>query len=120
VRPTGLQTGPLVVESPGQPCTVLGLRLHPAGAYALLGRPLGELSGTTVDFEDLVGRAAAELAARLDEAPAAGGRLRRVAAWVEARLARSPGAAPAVAWTDGQIEPAAARCRSPPCATASA
>ncbi|GJG89153.1 hypothetical protein tb265_43340 [Gemmatimonadetes bacterium T265] len=39
-RLTGVQVGPLVVEAPPGACRVLGVRLTPVGAYALLAGPL--------------------------------------------------------------------------------
>ncbi len=49
----GLQSGPMVCEQPA-PQDVMGVRLHPAGAYALLARPMREMSEMVVDLEDLV------------------------------------------------------------------
>lgn len=100
----GLYTGPLVVEAPPCPTTVLSVRLHPAGAFALLGRPLSELSGMTIDFRDLVGPASEELAERCHQASTAAERLQIAAGWVASRIARSPGVDPAIAWTAAQIE----------------
>jgi len=108
---TGLQRGPLVVEAPPGPCRVLGVRLHPAGAYALLARPLSEVSGLTVDFQDLVGSAAAELAELCQAAGSAEECLRRTARWISERVRRPPGGSQPVAsvdqwvgWSAGQIE----------------
>ena len=53
----GLQSGPMVCEQPARQ-DVMGVRLHPAGAYALLARPMREMSEMVVDLEDLVGRGA--------------------------------------------------------------
>jgi AraC-like DNA-binding protein len=101
---TGLQTAPIVVEAPPGPTCVMGIRLHPAGAYALLERPLSELSGLTADLQDLVGRASAELTEVCAGASSTEERLRRAAAWVAERVAQSPGVDPAIAWIASQIE----------------
>jgi len=101
---TGLQTAPIVVEAPPRPCAVLGVRLTPVGAYMLLGCPLSEVSGLSVDLQDIAGDAAQELAERCQAAASAEGALRSAAAWVEERAARSPGVDPSVAWIAGQIE----------------
>ncbi|HYG63774.1 MAG TPA: AraC family transcriptional regulator [Thermoanaerobaculia bacterium] len=102
---TGLQTGPMVIEAPGGFSRVLGVRLHPAGAYALFGRSLAETSGiSSVDVRDLAGPAADELAERCHAAASAEERLRAAASWVGERLARSRGVDPAIAWTAAQIE----------------
>src|SRR5690606_36418925 len=61
---SGLMQRPIVIEAPREPSVVLGVRLLPAGAYAVLGAPIHELTGATVDLEDVVGRAAAELVER--------------------------------------------------------
>ena len=100
----GLQASSWVVEAPASSPPVLGVRLHPAGAYALLATPLSEVSGLTVDLQDLAGRAADELIERCHGAVSAEERLRRAADWVTGRMARSPGVDPAVAWIADQIE----------------
>lgn len=100
---TGLQSAPIVVESPERPCRVLGVRLYPAGAYAVLARPLDEMSGLTVDLPDLVGRAADELAEQC-HAVEVEEIFPVVARWVAERIARSPAADPAIAWIAAQIE----------------
>jgi len=100
----GLQASSWVVEAPASSPPVLGVRLHPAGAYALLATPLSEVSGLTVDLQDLAGRAAEELIERCHGAVSAEERLRRAADWVTQRVARSPGIDPAIAWIAEQIE----------------
>ena len=101
---TGLQTSPFVIEAPDRPCRVMGIRFHPVGAYAVLGVPLSEVSGLTVDLQDLAGRAAIELTERCQGAVTVEERFRRAAEWVAGRVARSPGADPAVSWIARQIE----------------
>lgn len=94
-----------LIEAPPGECAVLGVRLHPAGAYALLGRPLHDLSGITVDLADLAAPLdSAELAERCALASSPEGRLRAAAGWIAGRVARSSGADPAVAWTAAEIE----------------
>jgi AraC-like DNA-binding protein len=100
----GQQASSWVVEAPASSPPVLGAWLHPAGAYALLATPLSEVSGLTVDLQDLAGRAAEELIERCQGAVSAEERLRRAADWVTERVARSPGIDPAVAWVAAQIE----------------
>ena len=101
---SGLAPGSFVVEAPPGGCRVLGIRLSPAGAYALLARPLSELTGITVDLGDLFGSAAAELMERCQEAEDGEEILRIAADWIARRLARSPAADPAIAWTAAEIE----------------
>src|SRR5262249_12327289 len=63
----GQQLGPVVTVQPRRHA-VLGVRLRPAGAYALLATPLREVTGLVVELEDLVGPAARELVARCRDA----------------------------------------------------
>lgn len=83
---TGIYTRTLVVEAPRRRCRVIGVRLHPPGAWALLGHPLSELAGLTANLEDLLGRAAVELAERCHDVGSGRERVRRVTAWLERRL----------------------------------
>jgi AraC-like DNA-binding protein len=99
----GLQSRPMVGEQPPRQ-DVMGVRMCPAGAYALLNGPMREISELVVDLEDLVGRAADELAERCYEAASVEERLRRAADWVAERVMKSRGIDPAVAWAAGQIE----------------
>lgn len=101
---SGLRLGPDVIEAPPEPCVVLGVRLHPAGAFAVLGRPLHELTGLTADLEDVVQGAATELAERCAAASTPEGRLRAAAAWLEGRLRAHPGPDRAVAWMVRELE----------------
>lgn len=99
----GMQSGPLVIEQPARH-DVLNVRLHPAGAYALLGMPTGEVSGRFVELHDLVGHAATELLERCRDAASVEARFRLVAEWVSERVARSRGIDPPIAWAAAQIE----------------
>jgi methylphosphotriester-DNA--protein-cysteine methyltransferase len=101
---SGLISSSMVVQAPPGGSRVLGMRLHPAGAYALLGMPLSELAGITVDLRDLAGVAADELVERCQAATSAEERLQVAARWVAERVARSPRAEPSIAWTAAQIE----------------
>ena len=110
----GLQSGPMVCEQPARQ-DVMGVRLHPAGAYALLARPMREMSEMVIDLEDLVGRVAGELADRCYSATSIEDRLRRAADWVTERVTKARGVDPAIAWAADRIEKAAARSPSPNC-----
>ena len=105
---SGLLTGPRLLEHPARH-RVLGIRLRPAGAYALLGVPMRELSGALVDLRDLVGRSARELAERCQDTPSVAERFRLGAAWIAARLAHARPAAAEIAWSAAQIEGSAGR-----------
>ena len=99
----GLQSGPMVGAQPPRQ-DVMGVRLCPAGAYALMEGPMREISELVVDLEDLVGRAAGELAERCYDAPSVEERLRRAADWVAERVTKARGVDPAIAWAAGRIE----------------
>jgi AraC-like DNA-binding protein len=100
----GLHASPFVVEAPAHFCRVIGVRLRPVGAYAVLGDAVPEMRGLTVDLQDVAGRAALELVERCQAAETPEDRLRLTAAWVEERAVRSPGVDPAIAWIARQIE----------------
>jgi AraC-like DNA-binding protein len=99
----GLQSGPMVSAQPPRQ-DVMGVRLCPAGAYALLDRPMREISELVVDLEDLVGRAADELGERCYDAASVEERLRRAADWMAERVMNSRGVDPAIAWAAGRID----------------
>jgi len=100
---TGVQLGPTVVEAPGHQTCVLGIRLTVAGAYALFGRPMHDVTALTVDLQDLLGAAAAELEDRCCGEPGPRQRFNHAAEWIEARLRRGIRADPAIAWILDQI-----------------
>ena len=83
---TGIQSGPIIVRAPRRPVRVLGVRLHPAGAWTTLGHPLHELADRTCDLDDLLGRAAAELAERCAGMGSGIDRVRLTVAWLRRRL----------------------------------
>jgi AraC-like DNA-binding protein len=95
-----------VVQAPRRPCRVLGVRLRPEGAWALLGHPLWQLAELTADLAELLGPAGGELAERCHDADGGIERVRRAVAWLGARLARPDvrRADPAVQWVARGIE----------------
>lgn len=100
----GLQTGSTLIEpSPHRAC-VLGVRLYPAGAYAIIGCPLHESTSRLVDLNDLVGRAANELVQRCATLRRAEDRVRCAVRWLSGRVACSRGLDPLVAWSAARIE----------------
>jgi AraC-like DNA-binding protein len=98
---TGIYSRALVVQAPPRRSRVLGVRLHPAGAWILLAHPLHELADVTADLGDLLGRATAELAERCHDAVSGTERVRRAVTWLGSRI-RHPAHAcdvdPAVQW----------------------
>lgn len=100
----GLIVAPLVIESPTVRSRVLGVRLRPAGAFALFGVPLHELTGATLDLHDLAGSEARRLAERLDDAGSDKAGLLLLGRWIAGRLAGRPGTDPCVAYAVSEIE----------------
>jgi AraC-like DNA-binding protein len=83
---TGMQLGPLLIEAPERPCRVIGIRLHPLGARAVLGLPLTEIAGLNVDLPDLLGAEADYLADACASAPDAEATIHAAARWCTARM----------------------------------
>ena len=100
----GVQTGPVVTNVPRGASTVLGVRLTPAGAYALLALPMREVAGFVANLEDLVGGAARDLTDRCRHAASREERFRIAASWIAERVSRARGVSPEVAWSATQIE----------------
>ena len=97
------QPGPLMLEQPARQ-DVLGVRLRPAGAYALLACPMREVIGLHLDLRDVVGPAANELIEQCHDAGTVAERFRIAAAWLADRVARARGVDPQVAWSAARIE----------------
>jgi AraC-like DNA-binding protein len=101
---SGLQSRPIVIDGPARH-RVLGIRLRPAGARALLACPLSEVTDLSLDLEDALGRAAVELAERVAEARSVEERFRIAAGWVVERILRaSSSVEEGVVWATAQIE----------------
>lgn len=100
---SGLLLGPDVIEAPAEDSAVLGIRLHPAGAFALLGRPMHELTGWTIDLDDAMSGAGARLAERCQAAAGAEARVRAAVWWLRTNVRREA-LDPAVAWAARCIE----------------
>lgn len=100
----GLILSPLVIETPAARSRVLVVRLRPAGAFALFGIPLHELTGATSDLHDLIGGEARRLAERLDEASSDSARLLLLGRWLVDRLAGRSSTEPCVAYAVSEIE----------------
>lgn len=100
---SGVLTGPLLIEQPAHH-SVLGVRLRPAAARALLGIPLAELDRPVIALDDALGRAATDLAERCHDAQSTEELFRVVAAFVTDRLARATRMDPGIAWSAARIE----------------
>lgn len=82
----GLQTVSTAIEGPPGRCRVIGIRMRPLGAFAVVGCSLGELSDRCVDLQVVMGAAATELGARLASARDGNERVRVAEAWARGRL----------------------------------
>jgi AraC-like DNA-binding protein len=100
---SGLQLRHLVVEAPPDRTTVLGIRLTPAGAYALFATPLHELSGVTIDLEDVAGDATVELVDACADARAGQDCIDAAVRWIDRRLARTPRIDAGIGWMVEEI-----------------
>jgi AraC-like DNA-binding protein len=100
---SGVQTGPLVIEM-DRSHRVLGVRLRPGGARALLGRPIDDVSDWTVDLGDVVGRAGAERTDRCHRAVTPEECMRRAVRWMWSRIAPRREQDAALAWAADRIE----------------
>lgn len=108
---TGIHSRPVVVRAPRRPCRVVGVRLHPAGAWVALGHPLHDLADVTADLGDLLGRAAGGLAEQCADVRTGIERVRRAVAWLRRRLLLDTATAadPAVQWVTRRIAATAGR-----------
>jgi AraC-like DNA-binding protein len=100
---TGLRTTAEVVQAPPGRCRVLGVRLTPPAAFALLGASLPGLTALTVDLHDVLGAAAAELGARVHAARDGAAAVEAAAVWAAQRIACAPAADPTVQRALGAI-----------------
>jgi AraC-like DNA-binding protein len=100
---SGLQSGPMVIEQPVRQ-RVLGVRLRPAGAYAILEAPMGEISGLVVDLEDLFGGAARELVHRCRDAATVDECFAVASGWIAGRIGRARETTPEITWSARCIE----------------
>lgn len=105
---SGLLTRTAVVEGPPGPTVVLCIRFMPGGAASVLGQPVHELTGITVDLGDVIAGAASDLHGRSAHATSAEARLRAAAAWLTERVvasyARGRALDPAIAWAAREID----------------
>ena len=99
----GPQVGPIVLEQPAQQ-HLIGARLRPAGAYAVVARPMRETTGLSLDLADLIGPEASELLERCEETTSLESRFRVLAEWIGRCFARTQGMDRAVAWAVAQLD----------------
>jgi AraC-like DNA-binding protein len=106
----GLGDAPTIVGF-GKTYGSIDLKLHPLGAYRLLGFPLSELTGACVSLEDVFGADGVRLTGRLRELVDWDVRFDVLEAFLLARLAVGPEVDPAVAWAWQRLNQTAGRLR---------
>jgi AraC-like DNA-binding protein len=84
---SGLQSACLDIESPSA-AQLMAASLRPAHAGALLGVSGAEIAGSVIPLDDLIARAASELADRLEESPSIVGRFLLFEDFLRERLRR--------------------------------
>ncbi len=103
----GLRTRPSVVVAPPGRCRVLGILFEPLAACRLLHESLADLTDTTIDLRDAIGRAADELGNRCADGvntsawnPArnAVAVVRTAAEWAMDRVSEGPMVDPTIHW----------------------
>jgi AraC-like DNA-binding protein len=100
---SGPQVGPVLLQQPAHQ-HVVGVRLRPSGACAVVARPLHETTGLSVDLADLVGTEADDLLERCEVADSVSSRFRVVAQWIGECFVRTPGMDKAIAWAVTQLD----------------
>jgi AraC-like DNA-binding protein len=94
---TGAHRAYSVVEGECAP-SYLEVWLSPLGAYTLLGLPMQELSGRTLDLRDLLGGVGRRLGEQLRDAPGWRQRFALLDRFLLQRLDRGPRPSPEVGW----------------------
>ena len=102
----GQQLGPTVTIQPTHH-HVLGIRLRPAGAFALVKTPLRVLTNLVITLEDVLGAAGCTLVDRCREATSVTARFDLVARWLAERFVSARQIDPEIAWAAGKIDAAA-------------
>jgi AraC-like DNA-binding protein len=106
----GLADVPTIVGF-GQTYGSIDLKLHPLGAYRLLGLPLSELAGACVPLSEVFGRAGTRLVEQLRCLDGWDERFDVLEAFLLARLERAPEVDPAVSWAWQRLGATAGRVR---------
>jgi AraC-like DNA-binding protein len=93
----GLYDAPALTEHAGLGHGIQSY-LTPLGARRFFGMPMGEITGQTVELEDLIGPAAHDLAGRLAEAPDWATRIDLFERAIAERVLAAPPVAPELEW----------------------
>src|SRR5690554_2521955 len=82
VNANGLMLRPEIIEGPNEHSAVMGLRFSPAGAFAVFGRAIVDMTDHTIDVADVLAEAANELGDRCASADLPRRRMQIAARWV--------------------------------------
>jgi AraC-like DNA-binding protein len=99
----GAHSGFTVLEGQTAP-SYLEVLLAPLGAYTLLGLPMEQLSGQTVDLVEVLGAGGRRLAERLRQTPSWRQRFELLDRFLLGRLERGPRPSPEVGWAWRRLE----------------
>ena len=100
----GLRTAALTIEGPGTPVLIVGIRLKPAAARAVLSGSLEPLTGLDLDLHDVLGASAAELGERCAGARNAAACIDATRDWLRGRMEKAPSTPSLVLQAIAQIE----------------
>ena len=100
---SGPQVGPIVVEQPAHQ-HVLGVRLRPAGARAVVARPMRDVTGLSLDLATSSARKPASFWTAATRRPSIERRFRVVAEWIARCFGRTQRMDEAVAWAVAQLD----------------
>lgn len=94
----GATTAPSVIEAPDAVCCVIGIQLHAAATYRLLGCSPQLTHNITIDLSDALGAASQRLSELCYEAPTVAARFDIIVRYLTQRLATAQSAHAAVEW----------------------
>lgn len=100
---SGLATRPFVIEGPNEICRVMGIQLHPEGAWQLMQLPASELVDATVHSDDALGKHVASLTEACSAADDARTAIELVCAWISSRLPKHEPAHSAIRYTAQEL-----------------
>jgi len=99
----GATTAPSVIEAPDAMCCVIGIQLHAAAAYRLLGFSPQLTHNVTISLDDALGTRAQHLSEMCYDAPTVAERFAIIVRFLAQRLAQSPAPHAAVEWVAREL-----------------
>ena len=99
----GATTAPSVIEAPDAVCCVIGIQLHAAAAYRLLGFSPQLTHNITISLTDALGATSQQLSELCNEAPTVAARFAIIVGYLAQRLATAPSSNAAVEWAASEL-----------------